>query len=105
MQAHQHDGNYSYSSLTSKDKVGNCEVNTALCCHRPTHIAYFFTFSPSPSVTIDIIQVDNSGQSLTAGETLRNLEEVAEEILKSDTLAGAQVAEILALNPSKCITL
>jgi len=58
----------------------------------------------SPSVTTWIIQVDSLGQSLTAGETLRNLEEVLEELAKSDILAGAQVGEISAPTPSKCVT-
>ena len=41
----------------------------------------------SLSVTTWIIQVDSLGQSLTAGETLRSLEEVLEELAKSDILA------------------
>ena len=72
----------------------------------PYYFILTLSFPVSSSVTIWIIQADNLGQTLTAGETLTNLKEVVEELVKSDSLAGAQAGEISALNsdPSKCVT-
>ena len=59
-------------------------------------------FCPLCSVTIELIQVDSSGEPLSIGETLSNLEKVTDEITKSGLFSGAELGGISAVNPSKC---
>ena len=53
------------------------------------------------SVTIEVIQVDDSGEPLSIGETLDNLEKVAGEIARSDFFPGAELGSVSAVIPSE----
>ena len=53
------------------------------------------------SVTIEVIQVDDSGEPLSIGETLDNLEKVAGAITRSDVFPGAEVGSVSAVIPSE----
>ena len=45
--------------------------------------------------------MDNSGEPLSIGETLKNLAVVAEELQNSGFLQGAEVDSVSAVNPSE----
>ena len=53
------------------------------------------------SVTIEVIQVDSSGEPLSIGQTLGNLERAAQEIRRSGVFPGAQVGSVSAVVPSE----
>jgi hypothetical protein len=53
-------------------------------------------------VTIELIQVDDSGKPLSVGQTLSNLQDVAETLAKSEMFSGAEVGFPSAVNPIVC---
>ena len=55
-------------------------------------------------MTIELIQVDSSGEPLSVGQTLSNLLEVIEQLDKSGVLAGADVDSVSAVVPSEYTT-
>lgn len=53
------------------------------------------------SATIELIQLDSSGEPLSIGETLNNLKAIAEQLEKSGILPGIEVESVTAINPSE----
>ena len=64
-------------------------------------LSLYIIHSISYSVTIELIQVDSEGEPVSAGEILRNLENVAENLAKSGILPGAEVESVVAVVPGK----
>ena len=52
-------------------------------------------------MTIELIQVDSSGEPLSVGETLDNLQKLVEELEKSDLLSGAELDSVSPIVPSE----
>lgn len=63
-------------------------------------IHYFCNFSLY-SATIELVQVDSSGEPLSIGQTLDNLMAITEQLEKSDILLGIEVESVSAINPSE----